>query len=188
MIFFRIDDISLNTNREKISNIIDIILNKYVNSNIILGISPIVHDMKEFSNKKQERIFPEILNAYSDFRVFYNVDKIGIPFEIINNLLKYKNIKLAGHGLIHVDHRLLTKDVQELSIMVSCNLIKSKIFIPPFNKYNKYTEEICDEQNIELIKFEDGWKHLLYQKIDNNFNKYYFHSHDFTLEEFNNTI
>jgi CheY-like chemotaxis protein len=30
---------------------------------------------------------------------------------------------------------------------------------------NKDTEEICINSNIELIKFEDGWKHILYNKV-----------------------
>jgi hypothetical protein len=125
-----------------------------------------------------ERIFPKILNAYSDFRLFYHIDKAGIPE------IKTPNIEKAAHGLIHVDHRLLSKEAQEMSIIVSSSLAQSKIFIPPFNKWNKDTETICQENSIELIKFESGWKHILYNQIIGNIGKYYFHTHDFSFEDF----
>lgn len=181
---FRCDDVSLNTDILKLSNMIGIINKKFPQCNIILGISPLVHEIKE-ENLLKERIFPKIFNAFSDFRVFYKTDKCGIPnlecFSI------YNNITLASHGLIHVDHRLLKKEVQELSIITSSSLVKSSIFIPPFNKWNKDTEEICKENEIELIKFEDNWKHILYNKISED-GKYYFHTHDFTLDFFNEKI
>lgn len=182
---FRFDDISINTNEEKLISMIDMIFSKYTDSEIILGISPFVHDMSNFEGRKKERIFPEILNVYSDFRVFYNIDKVGIPINLIDKIISnYKNIYTAGHGLVHVDHRLINRSVQEISILLSCNLIKSSMFIPPFNKYNKDTEEICNENNIKLLKFEDGWTHLFYYKVSDNSNKYYVHSHDFDLDQF----
>jgi hypothetical protein len=182
---FRIDDVSINTNQDKLLEMIRLLDEKFVHSRFLLGISPLVCNMQEHTDKRNERIFPSIFNAYSDHRIFYRVEKCGIP-DIVATLIKtYGNkIDLAGHGLIHVDHRLLTKEVQELSIVTSCNLIGAKTYIPPFNKWNADTVEICKEFNIHLIKFESGWKHLGYEAITNNYSSYYFHTHDFTLDEF----
>ena len=59
---------------------------------------------------------------------------------------------------MHVDHRLLHPAAQEMSIVTSCRLIGADVFIPPFNKWNEYTEEICADRQITLVKFEDGWR------------------------------
>ena len=186
---FRVDDVSLNTDSKKLLSISDKIFKRFPDSKLLLGVSPLVNDMTNYSDKRSERIFPEIFNAHSDHRIFFNVQKCGIP-EIIQKLgqMYGSKIELAGHGLVHVDHRLLSKDVQELSILSSCNLIGTRIYIPPFNKWNKSTEEICSEHSIKLIKFEDGWKHLKYESVTDNFGNYYFHTHDFELEEFQKAI
>jgi hypothetical protein len=182
---FRFDDISLNTNCEKFVKILSLLKCKFPDSDVLLGISCLVHDMSAEEGRKQERIFPEILNAYSDHKVFYNVQKAGIPTHIIQNAREvYPSLKLAGHGLIHVDHRLLNEEAQEMSIIISCSLCNSDIFIPPFNKYNAHTEKICSKMGIKLVKFEDGWKHLLYNGIDEKNDKYYIHTHDVTIEQF----
>lgn len=183
---FRIDDVSVNTDPEKLAKMIEVLNKEYPDSTFLLGVSPLVCDMSEYDgDKRAERIFPSIFNAHSDHRVFYAVKKCGIP-EVVHSLIKiYGNsIQFAGHGIVHVDHRLLTKEVQELSIMVSCNLIGAKTYIPPFNKWNHATEEICDEHRIRLIKFEDGWRHIQYESIVENYDKYYFHTHDFDLSTF----
>jgi len=166
---FRIDDISVNTNQEKLMEMLKTI-SLCLAPKIILGVSVAVNEVDN------ERVFPKIFNAYSDHRNFFLVEKIGVP-------QLPKNTLIASHGLFHVDHRLLTKECQEMSILSSCSILKADYFIPPFNKYNSATEEICKEQSIELIRFEDGWKHLKYEKFTGE-GMYYFHTHDFTLEEF----
>lgn len=186
---FRIDDISINTNKTKISEIIEILFENYKNVKVILGISALVSEIKE---EKKERVFPEIWNALSDHSCFYFVDKCGVPENLITSLRdKYTDrIFTAGHGLIHVDHRLLSEEAQRMSILASCSLAKSDIFIPPFNKWNEITEYICQKNQIQLIKFETGWKHLLYNNIDKSQSGlYYFHSHDFnSVEDFKKKI
>lgn len=178
----------MNTDADKLKAMIDHLDSKYSGSKFLLGVSPLVCDMSNFEpgDPRCERIFPSIFNAYSDHRRFYAVDKCGLPSVVADLVQTYRTrIELAGHGLIHVDHRLLAKSVQELSIIASCNLIGAKTFIPPFNKWNQDTVEVCDESGIRLIKFEDGWRHLGYEKITSNHDNYYFHTHDFkTLEDF----
>ncbi len=185
---FRIDDVSINTDYKKMENMISILDKKYPDSVFVLGISPIVSDMSK--DTKPDRVFPEIWNAYSDISTFYKADLCGLPTKFLNKLKSKYIIRLAGHGLIHVDHRLLSLEAQTMSIVTSCSLAKANFFIPPFNKWDTNTEKICHLFNIGLIKFEDGWKHLLYNDIENNGkNLYYFHGHDYKdMEQFENYI
>ena len=176
---FRFDDICLNGDTVLANKITDHILSKVPHAKIIYAISPLVHDMSlEKDRVTKQRIFPKILNAYSDPKVFYNVDLCGIPTNL------HPRADLAAHGLVHVDHRLLDKSAQEMSILVSASLVKAKIFIPPFNKWNKDTEKICRDNAIELIKFEDGWKCAEYNKFDNTQSLWYLHHREFTEKSF----
>lgn len=176
---FRFDDVSINSDIAATNAMASFLIDKFPYCKIIFGISSMVHNIDE--EKEKERVFPKILNAYSDFRKFYEVDAVGIP-----DVISHKNIVLATHGLIHVDHRLLTKEAQEISIIVSQSLVKSKIFIPPFNHWNNDTDTICKEHGIQLIKFEEGWKSLEHNKYQHNekHNLWYLHARAFTIETF----
>jgi hypothetical protein len=144
---------------------------------VIYGISPLVHRMEAGNYTVRQRIFPEILNAMSDYRNFYKVELAGIP-KIDHRVIR------AGHGLIHADHRLLTKEVQELSIISSCSLVGANMFIPPFNKWNKDTESICKEHGIKLVKFEDGWRSMEHNSFDKHHDLWYLHAREWTFEKF----
>ena len=136
-------------------------------------ISPLVH----IESITTERVFPAIFKALSDQRCFYHVDKMGlppIPMDVI----------ACSHGLLHMDHRLLGYEAQELSILVSCSLIKTAIFVPPFNKWNADTEVICNTHHIELIKFEDGWRSMEYHNYVPDHKLWYLHGRNFTLDAF----
>lgn len=177
----RIDDISLNVNRDRLMRFIEQIQTVDSNIKIMLAISPLVFNMKKNfpdDTRVHERVFPSILNAYSDFREFYKVERIGLP-EWLEELRSLDNVCFASHGLVHVDHRLLDKSAQEMSILTSTSFISTNIFVPPFNKYNESTEAICNLAGIELIKWEDGWKHLCYQTFQNDGSYYYIHLHDY---------
>ena len=174
---FRFDDININENLEKTIEIARIVKSKFPCARIIFCISPMVHDVSNEEGKNAERIFPKILNAYSDHRIFYKVDACGIP-----KIPEW--IETAGHGLFHIDHRLLGKEAQEMSIVSSCSLARSSIFVPPFNKWNLYTEQICKEFNINLVKFEDGWLCCEYNKYDPNHDLWYLHAREFSLNKF----
>ena len=175
----RIDDISINLNGDRLESLLTRFKNKYPMSQLLLAVSPAVFDMsKQEKIGVSERIFPSILNAHSDHRVFYEIEKIGIP-DWIPNLQKKFDATLASHGLIHVDHRLLDYSAQEMSILTSVSLIRSKIFVPPFNKYNLDTRKICEEHHIDLVKWEDNWQHLSFQEFNDDGRNYYMHLHDF---------
>jgi len=175
---FRFDDICINTNMKLANEMADFILDNIPNSDVLWCISPLVHDMTHENEKHSQRIFPSILNAHSDYRLFFKVDKLGIPE------IKNKKILTASHGLVHVDHRLMPRVQQEMSILISCSLAKSKVFVPPFNKWNKDTEDICIENGIQLVKFEDGWLSMEHNHYHVNHYKWYLHSREFNIENF----
>lgn len=207
---FRIDDISTNTNLYKLEKIIDRIIEFYGDNQpirVILGVSCMTHNMDDCNVPEKERLFPKILNAHSDFRVFYNVDHIGIPD--LNHILfhpKYitqKNltIEVASHGLMHIDHRLLSYDLQEFNILCSVSLIRHKFpdhfvkkFIMPFNKFDEHTKTICKEHNIEILAWDYSWQHMSYITPENkdeakNIDQYYMHTHDFsTIDDFSKKL
>jgi hypothetical protein len=181
----RIDDISLNIDEEKLRKFLSQAQEKYPSVEFLLAVSPAVFDMPlraKSDPKISERVFPSILNAYSDHREFYKVEKVGVPAWLDQIVDKFR-CKVASHGLIHVDHRLLSRSAQELSIVSSLALVKGNIFVPPFNKYNQDTISICEEHKIDLIKWEDGWKHLGYQPFQDDGSNYYVHFHDYPGDE-----
>ena len=194
---FRIDDVSLNTDLARLQAIVAVVRSRLPRARFLLAISPLVHDLSAEPEAEQGRIFPRILNAHSDHRVFFRVDRAGLPYvsqevqeayfpdiEIIYDyLINASDITPVSHGLLHVDHRLLDRGQQEMSILISCSLAKSKIFVPPFNKWNAATEEICREHGIELVKWEDGWKHAGHNGFDPAHDRYYLHEHDTTAEQ-----
>ncbi len=177
----RIDDISINLELGRLTNFLELVRSKYPKVSILLAISPMVFNMDKWEPNKEstkERVFPSILNAMSDHRVYFNVEKIGIPVWL-NDVAEKFECTLATHGLIHVDHRLLSRDLQELSVISSASLIGTKIFVPPFNKYNEDTVEVCRNNKIKLVRWEDGWTHLGYYPFVDNGKKYYVHLHDY---------
>jgi hypothetical protein len=120
---FRFDDVCINADMDLINNMTNFLVDRFPNCVVLWGVSPLVHDMSEEKNEvTKQRIFPKILNAHSDYRRYYDVDLAGLPD--FNT-----KATLAAHGLVHVDHRLLPKPAQEMSILISASLVKSKIFI-----------------------------------------------------------
>lgn len=177
---FRIDDINGNTRRSKLEAFVDVILQHEQTATIMLAVS-ILYTLDDES----ERVFPKIYEDYSDHRVFYKVTAVCNPIQSLDHpsILKAQTtgqIIIASHGLIHVDHRLLGREGQELSIVVASNLLNSKTFVPPFHKWNKDTEDVCQEHDIDLVRFEEGWKHVMFNEYEEDHGYYYFHPFDLT--------
>ena len=176
MTTFRVDDVSANTEHDSLSAIIAVIRECVPDAEIMLAVSPLVMSLLGEPVRDQERAFPRILSAMSDHRLFYGVQ--------IANQRPYMPVDTTGivfvsHGLVHVDHRLLGREAQELSIVASCSLVGTRIFCPPFNKHNHDTASVCAEHGVELIRFEDGWRHVRFNAFDpKNCQKYYCHTHD----------
>lgn len=178
-ITFRIDDVSLNTDFDRLAEIADVLsMHVYAEVDLLLAISPAVHEVSE---REAGRIFPKVMGAMSDHRVFFRPSALGVPWTAINSRgIQYR---AAAHGLLHVDHRLLGREGQEMSILVSCAVTRSMIFVPPFNKYNRDTIDICREHGIGLVRFEEGWRHVGHNTFDPTHNLYYLHEHDTEPED-----
>lgn len=174
---FRIDDVSVNTDLVKLKKIVSTVRKVVPDAAFLFAISPMVHDVSEERAGDFERAFPRVLSAISDHRVMFKVSRLGVP-DLAG--ITTSNWSVASHGLVHVDHRLMGREAQELSIVTSCALVGTFSFVPPFNKYNKDTISVCDEHNISLVRFEDGWEHVLYNDFNNRDYdaKYYMHTHD----------
>lgn len=166
-ITFRFDDVSVNSDIKLHNEITDYLFDKFPDCEVIWAVSPCVHS----SQNENGRVFPKIWNAYSDPTIHYTLDRIGTVY------IRPK-ITVATHGLVHCDHRLMKQSAQELSIVLSANLVGAKIFVPPFNKWNIDTEYICQANGIKLIKFEDGWKSMEHEKYDPEHNLWYLHARD----------
>jgi hypothetical protein len=183
---FRFDDISINTPIEKFCQMITRIRDTVstdlpLRVEFLLAVSPTVFDMSKESGLARERVYPAILNVESDYRRFYAATRLGIPRELIRQA--GPRVFLAAHGMAHVDHRLLSRKAQELSIRMSCDLVGTDQFVPPFNKFNEKTERVCRDATIELVK-PDGFRHLAYHKFSPDHHSYYLHTHDFEIESF----
>lgn len=169
---FRFDDICVNTNMAEANAVASRLKELFPSCTIIYAISPIVH------SGVGERVFPKMYSAMSDHKIFYRATELGKP-----NIPDW--VETAGHGLLHIDHRLLNKEAQEMSILTSCSIARSDIFVPPFNKWNKITEEVCNENSIQLIRFEDGWLSMEHNEYKEGYSKWYLHHRDFTLDKLN---
>lgn len=168
---FRFDDVCINSNMELHNSMTDYLLEKFPGCEVIWVISPLAR------SGCGERVYPKIWNAMSDYRQHYELDQSS-PFPI------HPKVQRAAHGLIHVDHRLLAKEAQEMSILVSASLTGSKMFVPPFNKYNADTQEICDTNGIYLIRFANGWLSMEHNKWNAKHQMWYFHAREWTMETF----
>jgi hypothetical protein len=177
---FRFDDCSINTDARKLSEIVQVIEEKVLDVRIMFAISPIVFSFSQLGEKQDERVHPTRLTAHSKLSPYYRGQQCGLPHAVFG--LSGNNRFTAGHGLMHVDHRLLGRKAQEMSILGSCALAQSTIFVPPYNKYNDDTISICNENGIGLVRFEDGWQHVLYSAYDKAHPYYYLHSFDTTPE------
>lgn len=185
MALYRIDDVSVNTDETRLVRMMSILSKIDSDAHFMLAVSPVVFDMSDREGTGRERPFPSILNAYSDASVFFSGSKLGLPNWLNRVSASFNFVEVASHGLIHVDHRLLAPEVQSFSIAVSCSLVGSKIFVPPFNKWSPAMREFCTENGFDLVVWESGWKHLKYQPLTiERESKYYFHTHDFSDSEF----
>lgn len=178
MAVFRFDDVSVNTDLDNLDDLL-IVIRKYLQSpRIILAISPIVFGAEQLRDGNEQRVHPPVLTAMSALHPYYKGRRCGIP--VLSNR---PDVERAGHGIVHVDHRLLDFQSQELSIVTSCALAEAYIFVPPYNHWDANTEEICHRHGIELVKFEMGWQHVLHNKFDKGHRMWYMHPYDMTPDQ-----
>lgn len=157
----RFDDVCINTDMTNANALADMWRNR-MGGEIWYCVSPLV----ERSN--DQRIYPKIYRAMSDYRIYYNVDACGVPFVP-------HWVTVCSHGLVHVDHRLLDYSAKEMSIITSCNLLRSRIFVPPFNKWDADMVDICADNGIRLVRFEDGWRSIEHEQYTESVRTWYLH-------------
>lgn len=160
---FRNDDVCPSTDYQDLFNQYTLIKERFPYCRIISGVSLIG------VKNRLGSVYPGA--PFKDMPVdwFYIVDSI-MKTDI--NLMS----DIASHGLFHVDHSKISKDAQEMSILGSCNLLDTKVFIPPFNRYNEDTLDICKKNNIEIIIPSQGWLSLEFNDFNEFHKLWYFHS------------
>jgi hypothetical protein len=112
-------------------------------------------------------VYPDPPFKHRDRNFFYESDRVFIPSPVPGTMV--------SHGLLHCDHSQLQFDAQEMSIVTSCNLLKTNIFVPPFNRYNDTTEAVCRINNIDLVRYEEGWRNMDKEPFDPAHKLWYFH-------------
>lgn len=167
---FRNDDVNVNTDKTKLAEMYGVIHTLFPDADIWSCVT---------------------LFSQSNYRgsVYFDV-----PFKDKNVNWFYENAdsfmgedvypplyKIASHGLYHIDHSRVSRDTQEMSILGSCAYLNTKIFVPPFNRFNKDTEDICFDNNIKMIP--TGWKSLEHDTFDSTHPLWYFHSWRWTKKE-----
>lgn len=123
-----------------------------------------------------QSVYPDIPLCNHSMEYFYDIDKLSM-----RHLDKIDLGTIVSHGLIHANHKHMSVAMQEMSIITSCNYLKTKIFVAPFSGWNSDTERICKFNGITLVK-HDGWKSLESENFDPAHKKWYFHSWRFTPE------
>lgn len=167
---FRNDDINPNVRLEIVDRYYDIIHSLFPSAEIISCVT-----LFGVGNYRGA-IYPQVPFKDKPLDFFYNVDTC------IREIHTYPNTQIASHGLFHVDSTKLDYQAQEMNIVGSCNFLKTRIFVPPFNRYNSITEEICEKNGIMLVK-PDSWKSLEYEDFNMEHKNWYFHSWKMTPEK-----
>jgi len=173
---FRFDDVCANTDMVKL-NAMAAAVRERCSADVQYSVSVMSCDMSAYTGKQAEFAFKSVWKAYSDHRRFFGVNQYGIP------PIK-DSVKVLSHGLVHIDHRQMHRDAQEMSILVSCSVLGANTFVPPFNKWNADTEAVCQEHGIKIMKFEDGWLGAEYNVFNVNHELWYTHSFNWTLDKF----
>jgi hypothetical protein len=175
----RFDDVCANTHFETVEKIIEMAKRSAGTVEAWLAVNLFC----ETGGEEKGAVYPLHWNARSDLTRFYEMDKLWRQEDIYP-----LDAKVVSHGLVHVDHRLLGRQAQEMSIIVSCSILGTDVFVPPFHKYNTDTERICKAQGIELIKYEEGWRCAQYEPYDSKREKWYLHTHSMNEKEFGRWI
>lgn len=160
-IIFRLDDISPNTDLFEVSSMSLRIKDIYPSSELWFSFNP-------FAKKNNEgSVYSDVPFKDKPKDFFYDID-------VIRPWIHFDG-KIVSHGLLHCDHSRLGYDAQEMSILTSCKYIGTDVFVPPFNRWNSDTSEICSKHKIRLVKLTDGWKSLEHNDFDSTHNLWYFH-------------
>ena len=164
---FRLDDISPNTNLAELEQQVSL-LRDY--GQVILGVNL-------FSKRNEEgSVYPSPPFRSRPQEYFYDVNQI-MSLSSIGLLISMEGVLVASHGMIHARHDELHRDAIEMSILTSCNILRTRIFIPPFNLISPDVESVCAENAISLVRNDEKttWRSLETENLDRSHEHWYFH-------------
>lgn len=166
---FRNDDVNPNQDLDQVRGMYAVIRKYFPDAEIITGVNLIAKTSQDGS--AYPALKPKEIDFYDVDLMFDRKDLTGLGI-------------LASHGLLHLDHRALPREAQEISILVSCSLLDSKIFIPPFWRWNQHTIDICESNGITFPITEE-WINLDNEPARRDHGFYCLHSWKFkTIKEF----
>jgi hypothetical protein len=115
-----------------------------------------------------------------------NLNKKNIQYHTIDKMFDFKELpyleNIVSHGLFHFDHRAGSGDLVKASILGSCQILNTKLFIPPFWRWSDKMQRICDQNGIKLWTKED-WINFETTGFKENHDRYLFHSWRWTPEK-----
>lgn len=168
-IIFRNDDVTLNTDFLKLDEMYHTIYSECPDAEIWSCVTV-------FSkNNDMGSVYPDPPFKSRSMEFFYDVNRA------CDNYFAPMNSRVVSHGLWHINHAQVGYELQEASIVTSCKVLDTDVFVPPFNAWNKDTELICIRHGIALIKSaSDGWKSLEHNDFDKEHKRWYLHSWRYT--------
>lgn len=167
-ITFRNDDVSANS--IGLNQFYDVIDTKFPDSTIYSCTTV----FSKSSNDYKQSVYPALPLKNQEFNYFLDVDRC----EYMGNIkFEFPNVQVVSHGLWHFDHTQVESQLMKASIVSSCKLLHTDIFVPPFNRWNAEMELVCAANNITMIKSDqEGWKSFEHNKFDPEHKLWYFHS------------
>lgn len=161
-LIIRNDDVNFNTSPFKLGEI-------YGAIHKILPNAEIWSCITVFGGRNSKgAVYGDLPLKYKDTNWFYkNADCVVSDY-------RHPLYKVASHGLFHIDHSKVSRETQEMSILGSCAYLKTNKFLPPFNKFNQDTIDICFDNKIQFIS--QGWLSMEHNPFDGDHNLWYMHS------------
>lgn len=168
-LIIRVDDVSPNTDMRDLNACAE-----YLSRELGAKVWYCVNLFAGFSH--DGAVYPDVPLRGKPLRYFLNVNSMfrGLDFP--------SGVRIVSHGLIHAEHAKMTREAQELSIMVSCGALGTEIFVPPFISHNADTRAICAENNIEIVD-GIGWRSMETEPYDPSCRSWYFHHWRMGLEQ-----
>lgn len=168
-LIFRNDDVCANTDYKKLAKIYGTIHVMFPNAEIWSCITLFAQ-----ANFKGS-VYADTPFKDKDINWFYKNANSFVPE------YRHPMCKTASHGLYHIDHSKVSRETQEMSILGSCAYLKTNVFVPPFNKYNQDTLDICFDNGITIKT--DEWKSLEHNDFDSRHRLWYLHSWRYTTNQ-----
>jgi hypothetical protein len=128
-----------------------------------------------------QSVYPDLPLKDKTLDYFFYVDKAKSEESLSE--YDFDNMTIASHGLWHFDHTKVGNELKRASIITSCQLLSTDVFVPPFNRWDEEMARICSENGITMIRSEqEGWKSFEHNKFDESHKFWYFHSWRWTPE------